>query len=382
MSEPYLKSLETEISIKEENDDHEKVFIDFDMYRQKDFVEIYKMLGEGIPFHEAILLKTHPKQNPNYFYRLIGRYDILNSVNIHGKFYDLQNHVGPDFLEFPKYRVVYRSDGSIIKYSNNLGECEIYFNHLCKVYDVLNKRLSLDYSCEDLSDSFYLLNSSAIKKSSRTRLALIIGNSLYPNDNSMGDVINNAFLFYTALLSSSFQQSNIFLLINTDLRNFMKQWEIFLEKIKSFETYIEVIVYFSGRGESEDGHLNLTMVDGNKVKLSTIASTLTQLINNESLCLFVVDCFRDLGNVHMYTDPIETFDDKKKIAFLFGCKYGESNGLNAGVFTHSLAKIIFERKNSSISDICLFTSHEIKKTYKNYSGYSLIGNIDFSVFKF
>ncbi|KAK5581998.1 hypothetical protein RB653_003579 [Dictyostelium firmibasis] len=379
-------------------DEREYVFIDSSKYNQQDFIDLRKNLEEEKkPIHEVIHLKNYSTYKlsthlPEWLETLL-LYSDLKSVNIYDRYYELQLYIGPNCVEsaFPLYRVQYRYSkndisGQTIKFSNNLDECEAYFNHLCKVFNVLTQRLSLGYICLNLSDSFYLLNSSAIKKSSRTRLAFIIGNSKY-EEGVLSGVANDAISFYSTLLGCSFQSDHIIRLSDQDLRSFYKQWELFLEMIKTFQSYIEVIVYYAGHGRTIEGRLNLVMMGGGILELSTIASSLTESIKNkESLCLFIIDCCRDAKDIGNFVHPIESFDDKKNIAFLFACKYGEvsyeSRDLDAGIFTRYFTKTILERKNKDIRTICNYTDIAIKKIIKNYNGCSLLGTFDCAVLEF
>ncbi|KAM9973540.1 hypothetical protein ACTFIW_010640 [Dictyostelium discoideum] len=404
MSETFIHSVsENQIIVNdlENNNDYDNednVFIDSSVYNQECLSGILKKLEGGKPIHEVIQFTS----NSSYTHTIVKTieslflYVVLKSVNIYGSYYDFQRYTGPSMMvgACPLYRVQYRinkndSTGTIIKYSNNLDECETYFNHLCKVFNVLTKRLSLNSICcgVGLSDSFYLMNTKTIKKSSRTRLSFIIGNSAYLQHSKLGGVINDVESFYCALLGCSFHSDNIVLLINSDLKKFYDKWYAFLQLVQSFQSYIEVVVYYAGHGRSDDGNLNLIMVDGSPVQLSIMASTLTESIkNSDSLCLFIVDCCRDGENVSPVDYPTESFDDKKNIAVLFACKYGElsyeSLELNAGIFTRSFVKTITERKNNNISNICNLTDIAIKRIYNNYSGCSLIGNFDCALLEF
>ncbi|EAL60797.1 hypothetical protein DDB_G0293196 [Dictyostelium discoideum AX4] len=406
MSETFIHSVsENQIIVNdlENNNDYDNednVFIDSSVYNQECFMEILKKLEDGKPIHEVVRFTSHSSYTHTIVKTIQGLflYVVLKSVNIYGSYYDFQRYIGPSMMigtyACPLYRVQYRinkndSTGAIIKYSNNLDECETYFNHLCKVFNVLTKRLSLNSICcgVGLSDSFYLMNTKTIKKSSRTRISFIIGNSKYSQHRKLDGVINDVNSFYCALLGCSFHSDNIVWLIDSDLRTFYDKWYTFLQLVQSFQSYIEVVVYYAGHGRSDNGNLKLIMTDGNPVQLSIIASTLTESIkNSDSLCLFIVDCCRDGENVLPFHYPIESFDDKKNIAVLFACKYGElsyeSLELNAGIFTRSFVKTITERKNNNISTICNLTDIAIKRIYKNYSGCSLIGNFDCSLLEF
>ncbi|KAM9990426.1 hypothetical protein ACTFIY_006452 [Dictyostelium cf. discoideum] len=401
MSETFIYSVsENQIIINdlENNNDYDNennVFIDSSVYDQEYFMEILKKLEDGKPIHEVIRFTSDSSYKPRIVqgnFENLFLYVILKSVNIYGSYYDFQRYTGPSMMiganACPLYRVQYRTNkndsmGIIIKFSNNLDECETYFNHLCKVFNVLTKRLSLNSICcgVGLSDSFYLMNAKTIKKSSRTRLAFIIGNSKYLQHKNLNGVLNDVNSFYCALLSCSFHSDNIVLLVDSELRTFYEKWDAFLQLVQSFQSYIEVVVYYAGHGRSDKGNLNLIMTDGNPVQLSIIASTLTESIkNSDSLCLFIVDCCRDGQEVKPTDYPNESFDDKKKIAVLFACKYGElsyeSLELNSGIFTRSFVKTITEKKNNNISTICNLTDIAIKRIHKDYSGCSLIGNSD------
>ncbi|KAM9987636.1 hypothetical protein ACTFIZ_000128 [Dictyostelium cf. discoideum] len=406
-SSPFIHSIsENQIitnDLENNNDYEDNVSIDSKVYNQEYFKKILEQLEGGKSIHQVTKLESDSSYIPSIFQRGLENlfiYEVLKSVNIYGSYYDFQRYTGPEMAigshAYPIYRVQYRinknyTTGSIIKYSNNFDECETYFNHLCKVFNILTKRLSLNSICcgigVDLSDSFYLMNTKTIKKSSRTRLAFIIGNSQYLHQRKLNGVVNDVNSFYYALLGCSFHSDNIVWLIDSELRTFYEKWDVFLQLVQSFQSYIEVVVYYAGHGRSDNGGLNLIMIDGNPVQLSIIASTLTESIkNSDSLCLFIVDCCRDGENVKPIDYPIESFDDKKKIAVLFACKYGElsyeSLDLNAGIFTRSFVKTISERKNNNVLTICNFTDVAIKKIHKNYSGCSFIGNLDCSLLEF